>query len=270
MRRREILALAGTGLVGSVAGCTGEGGTETMDGSEGTEAGSGDSGSESTTTGTTTAASTGTMTPTATPTTTATSTPSGTADVGIGKAELVKESGSYTTDVGAQVDVENSGSARVGQIELSAKFYDDSDSLLENSSGFLPTLGAGQMWDAYVMYLGSNPENVASVEVDGQYAERVPDYNPDELPVSGVSTEKTDMEVMTTGSVKNDTGGSVSYLEAVAIYKKDENTVLNSGLDNVNDVPAGDNWKFETSAMPPKWRMEEYSGATVFVSMSNY
>lgn len=241
MNRRTYLALAGSTVIAGCSGTETESITTTADGS--TEQSSGDTTTTSSQSSTPT-----TTTESPTPTTTKTTTTSGEIDVGIESHELKKQQNDYTTDIYVLAKVVNEGDAPTGQVQLTARFYDENDSLLESTDGYLISLGGGETWRAAVPYIGTDGGKVAKHEVEGTFSEDAPEWRAEDIELLGSKLEKNDSgDAVVTGRAKNNRDEKVSYLQASVKFYADEQTVIGSEYTNVTDLPAGDKWRFKTT-----------------------
>jgi hypothetical protein len=152
MNRRAYLAISGA-LCTGLAGCTG--GSEEIDESEGDVGGSDNTPEE-------------TDEPTATEEQTPTE-PSGEPDVEFGEQNLIKDDSGYTTEAYAEVVVENTGDGSAGQVSVNVEWYDADGNYLDDTTGRLPSLDAGEVWVAQVSALSSDPEDIESIEISGEF-----------------------------------------------------------------------------------------------------
>ncbi|WP_115864111.1 FxLYD domain-containing protein [Halorussus litoreus] len=263
-RRKFLLASTAT-TVGLLAGCSGSEEMEETDPTETTTDRSmaGTTGGEAATETTREPTNTPTMTPTttvsptatatstaaatSTPTTTATTTAASESTISIENSTLEKQESSYRTEAYALGTVVNGGSGVSGQLSLEARFYDDEDNLLDSTTGTLPYLKPGETWVGYLPYLDDG-EAVKSHEIDGEYETEPPKLEVDGVSVADASMSKTEYDATVTGTVENSLDEDVDYLGALARFWRDD-VILAGGLDNITDVPAGENWSFEASYM---------------------
>lgn len=196
---------------------------------------------------TTTVSSTGTTTATATSTTTPTTTAASESAISIENSKLEKQESSYRTEAYALGTVVNEGSGVSGQLSLEARFYDGEDNLLDSTTGTLPYLKPGETWVGYLPYLDDG-EAVKSHEIDGEYETESPQLEVDGLSVADASMSKGSIEATVTGTMENSLDEDADYLGAMARFWRDD-VILAGGLDNITDVPAGENWSFEAGYM---------------------
>lgn len=238
--RRRCLALVGSALTAGIAGCSGDS-TQTAAGGDtpentGTEAS--DGGSEDTATETPTEAETSTPTETR-----------GQADVVIGERSLETFETSYGSEEAyAVANLTNEGDAASGRIELTARFYNESDNLIDSSTGYLRTLGAGETWHAFVQLLATDAEP-ASIEVEAEF-DGQPPKTPNGVEVTESSLSGGDADTVTsTAVIANNTGSELSYLEGISKFYESEATVIGTQYENITELPAGDNWQVTNELM---------------------
>ena len=258
MDRRTYLALAGSAVI---AGCT-TSGTESI----ATTASDG----ETTTNSQASKPTTTTQSPT--PTATATPTPKGQIDVSIESHELKKQQNDYTTDIYVLAEVVNKGTAPTGQLKLTARFYDENDSLLENMDGYLVSLDSGETWRAAVPYLGTDGDKVARHELEGEYSETAPQWGAENIELLDSKLGTDDLgDVVVTGNAKNNRNEMVSYLQADVKFYADKQTVIGSEFTNVTELPAGDKWRFKTSYISAyQGEAESIKDHTVYLTTSAF
>lgn len=237
MQRRTFVTVAAGGLA-ALAGCSGE----TQEAAPATETDETTPGSEPTATDAGSDADTETETESATPT------PEGEADVVIGEPTLEVEEGDYSTDAWAEVDLRNEGSAPSGQVKVDARFYDADGNVIDTSTGYCKTLGAGETWRAFVSLLGSDAENADSVETEAEFSQDAPSV-PDGVTVddSSLSGGDTD-EVLSSGIAANDTGGELRYLEGISKLYADD-VLVGTTYTNITELPDGETWQFENTLL---------------------
>lgn len=170
---------------------------------------------------------------------------SGDPSVEIVEHELVTEEGDYSTDVYVNARVENTGDAASGMIELTADWYDGEENYLDNTTSYLETLPAGEVWNPHILYLGSSPENVAAHELNGDFTLEPVDFSPDGLELANDELLAGEDEVLVRGEVKNNTGGEAGYIQAVATFYNAEGEIIRDNYTNVTNVPDGETWSFE-------------------------
>lgn len=266
MRRRQFAkATAGTLGIVAAAGCT-EDGTQTVGGGD-------DGGADPTATATDAgdaAEDEPTDTETDSPTESETESPTpSSANISIASDELEKVETSYSTEAYVFADVVNEGEVVSGEIALTARFYDADENLLDDGSARLIRLKPGETWKAAIWFLGEG-EEVESYEVEGEYVEKAPNFAPDGIELTGSKLSKSSDEAIITGTLQNNTGDEVSYIEAHGLFYADETTILASDYRNQTDVPDGDTWKFETKIRNQIGRVEEVTGHDVAFTISNY
>lgn len=232
MNRRAYLAISGA-LCTGLAGCTG--GSEEIDESEGDVGGSDNTPEE---TDEPTATEEQTTTEEQTPTE-----PSGEPDVEFGEQNLIKDDSGYTTEAYAEVVVENTGDGSAGQVNLNVEWYDADGNYLDDTTGRLPSLDAGEVWVAQVSALISDTEDIESIEVSGEF-ENAPPVAPDGMEVTESELEIGDYSAEITGVAENSREDEIGYVEAHAKIYDDQDRVIGGGYTNETDIPAGINWAF--------------------------
>ena len=251
MRRRHFSKLAALGLAG-IAGCA-ESGTQTVGGGDG----QGNS-PTATATGVSGGGSTGTPTATSSPT-------SGSASISIASDELVIDEGSYSTEAYVDAKVVNEGTAHSGEIELIARFYDADGNFLDEGSAYLRRLKPGETWLAVVHFLGDGSE-VDSHKLEGKFVTNPPNFSPDGVEVLDSTLDVSDHEAIVEGRLKNSTGGTLDYIEAIGIFYADETTVIGSAWTNQNGIPDGETWKFTVRYLTSSERLEKLSSHEMVAS----
>ena len=221
MRRRAFLAVVG-GV--AITGCAGDETEEADDTTNGGDDDSGTSGDEGTEDDTETG---------------------GEPNVEIVDHELIVEEGDFSTEVYVDATVENTGDIPSGTIELMADWHDEDGNYLDNDSGYLQSLGAGETWNAQVRYLGSGSEAVADYEFDGEYETEPPEFNPDGLELLDSEMETGEDNVLIQGEIANETGDEASYIQVIGKLYGDDDLVLSDEWTNVTDVPADETWSFD-------------------------
>lgn len=189
--------------------------------------------------------STPTMTPTTTATPTATSAPASEADVSIESSKLKKKETSIGTDAYILGTIANKGDGISGALTVKGRFYDKDDNLLDSTTGTLPYLKPGEKWVAHIPFLDDG-EKVKSHKFDGEYEREPPRLEIEGLSVTDTSLNKGSYGAKIAGTIKNSLEEDADYLGARARFWKDD-VILAGGLDNITDVPAGENWSFEAS-----------------------
>lgn len=199
----------------------------------------------------------------------------GEADLEIVDHELVVEEGDFTTDVFVEVTVDNTGDAPSGDVELQVDWYDADGNYLDNDTGRLTTLGAGETWSARVYHLGTAAEDIDDYEIEGEFAEEA--YEPPE----GISLVESSMEVIegdyddelvVEGLVENDSGEDQPYVEVVATIYNANGVVLGDEWTNVTDLRDGDTWAFEFDYFSPdvRNRTDEAADHDILIKTSRW
>lgn len=220
MRRRDYLGLTGVALAG-LAGCAEE--SDEIDDPQDED----DSGSDDT--------------PTEEPTPTE---PSGEPNVQFGDSELVIDDSGVTTDAYAEVIVENVGDGPTGQVTVAVEWYDADGNYLDDNAGQLPSLDAGETWVAQVSAPTSDPENIDSIEVSGEF-KNSPPVGPEGMKVAESELEIAEFESIITGVAENRRDDEIGYVEAHGKIYDDQGRVIGGAWTNETDIPAGTDWAFE-------------------------
>lgn len=229
MHRRRFLSAAGTAAVAALAGCSSSEPTTT-----GTDGG---------TTDTDGTPSSPTESPTDSPTDSPT--PAGPPEVAVESSELTTIEGDTFDHTVVHAEVSNTGGAVSGLIEVEAVFYDDGGEELDANSNVLPALPAGDTWEVYVQYLGS--ESPADYEVDLAHdSSTQPDWGVEGAEVVE-STLDASGDVKVNGTVKNTSESTIDYLEVVPYFYAENGNLLGVSLSNETDLEAGATWEFSTS-----------------------
>lgn len=229
MERRQYLALSGALLAG-LAGCSGD--SEQIDDPQGTATDT-DDGS-------------GDTTPTEEPTSTEEPTPtepSGEPDVQFGERELIKDDSGYTTEVYAEVIVENTGDGPAGQVTVNVEWYDADGNFLEDTAGRLPSLEDGEVWIAQISALTSDPEDIESIKISGEFES--PPVAPEGMQVTESELEIEEYSSQITGVAENNREEETDYVEAHGKIYDDQERVIGGGYTNETEIPGGRNWAFE-------------------------
>lgn len=164
--------------------------------------------------------------------------------VDIVESSLETVEGEYSTETYASATVENSGSVRSGDVELTARWYDSDGNLLDDDSESLPSLAAGQTWNARVEALVDD-EKIDDFELDGEFEVEAPTA-PDGVELVDSELRVTeDGDVSVVGSAENGSGELLDYMEANAMLFDADGDVLAGSFDNQTEVPAGETWSFE-------------------------
>lgn len=258
--RRKFLAASATTTIGLLAGCSG---SEEMEGSDHSDS-SGTTVTETTTEPT----NTPTMTPTTTTAATTASTSDSEMDISIEESKLEKEETSYRTNAYILATIVNNGDGISGELTVKGRFYDGDDNLLDSTTGSLPYLKPGETWVARIPYLDDG-EQVKSHKFDGEYGREPPRMDVEGLSITDASLNKGSHDATVTGTIENQLEEDIDYLGAVARFWKDD-TILAGGLDNISDVPAGENWSFEASYMGYGERWEDANDFDVIPEITIY
>lgn len=219
----------------------------------------------------TTTASPKTATTTATSTTATTSTTTAAAsgmEVSIESSTLEKEETSIGTDAYALATIVNTGDSVSGELTVEGRFYDGDDNLLGSTTATLPYLNPGETWVSHVPYLDDG-EAVKGHEVDGEYGREPPRLEIDGLTVSDTSLSKDSVSAAVSGTIENELEDDANYLGARARFWQDD-VILGGGLDNITDVPAGEDWSFEATYMGYGERWKDANDYDVIPELTIY
>ena len=233
--RRTFLTVA-TGALGLIAGCS-SGNQDVEGGDHNTD--SGGSAAPETTRTTTTDRTTES-------TTTEETTESAKADISIKDSQLQKQDGSFRTEASIIGTIVNQGDGISGEISLTGRFYDSDGNLLDSTSTHLPYLKPGERWKCHIPYLDDGSK-VASQKLDGKFKTESIQLEVDGLSVTDTSLKKDDYGATVAGTIVNNLEEEADYLAAISRFWKDD-LILCGGLANITDVPAGENWSFESDS----------------------
>lgn len=255
--RRKFLLASATTTAGLLAGCSSEG-DEKMKG--------GDHNTRNTSGGSTKPADTEmTETTEATETTT---TQSSKADVQIKSSKLKTKETSYRTEAYILGTIVNKGKGTSGELTVKGRFYDKDDNLLDSTTGSLHYLKPGETWQCYIPYFDDG-EKVESHKIDGEVSTNAPKMSVSDLKVTDTKLNKSDFGASITGTIENDLDEKADYLAALGRFWKDD-VIISGGLDNITDVPAGENWSFEANYMGYGDRWKDATKFDVIPEVSNY
>lgn len=170
----------------------------------------------------------------------------GTPDVVLGEPELVIEEGDYSTDVYVKLDVENVGDAPTGWVNLDVRWFNEAGDFLDDRTGRLYTLGAGETWAARVYHLGSGSEEVSDFELEGEFRE-LPSPPPETIELIESELQVGDRSADILGRIENGTGEELPYLQAIGKIYDGDGVVLGTARTNQTDIPADSTWRFDMS-----------------------
>lgn len=167
-------------------------------------------------------------------------------DIVTGEATLKEDTNSpewdtYKTGKYVSVDVENQGGGASGWIELKVEWYDADGNFLDNSENGIVTLGPGEIWKARV-YPPSNLEDISGYKLSGSF-KTAPPQAPEGVKLVESKLHSGEVDLVT-GRVKNDTGGELRSLGAIAKVYDSEGAVLYASGTNQSEIPKGATWKF--------------------------
>jgi len=212
-------------------------------------------------TGRPTSGATDTASPTPTPTSVG-------PDVRIVDSSLQIQEDSFSSTAYIQGRITNEGDAPSGSLSLTGRFYDDSDTLLDSTTGSLHYLKPGETWACYLPYL-DDASDVAGHTLDGDYRTDAPRFELENLAVTDTTLNKTEYSASVTGTIENDLDEEADYLASLARFWRDD-VVIADGLDNITEVPPGEDWSFEASYFGYGDRWMEADGHDVIPELSIY
>ena len=170
--------------------------------------------------------------------------PPGEPDVRFGERELVKDDSGYRMEAYAEVIVENIGDGSAGQVAVNVEWYDADGNYLGDSTGRLPSLEAGEVWIAQISTLTSDPEDIESFEISGEF-EDSPPVAPEGMQVTESELEIEEFSTQISGVAENNREDEIRYVEAHGKIYDDQARVIGGGWTNETDIPAGRNWAFK-------------------------
>lgn len=303
MQRRQYIATAASAAALGLAGCSSDtGGNNSSNGSGGgeTEADSGDTETEASG-GETTAASTSTKgsaetemtteggttmdggnttteessaknstteTEVATTTEMQTATPSGSGEgsLEVAESELVVEEGQYTTDIAMTGLLENTGNAVLRIPEIKVTFYDDSDSVLSNSTRSIVFLEPGDKWDVRVSYLEDTTPARGEIEVTSSETYQTELGIPDPLKLTKENLE-TGAEPTINATLQNTSDSPVDPV-AFAVFYAEDNVALGGTLDTLSGLAGGESWSITLeSLITPEERAQRVTDYTLYANV---
>jgi|GEM_PF-5156684 len=163
-------------------------------------------------------------------------------DIQFTGAELLVDDSGFTTDAYAEIIVENAGTARSGEVAVTAGWLDQGGNFLDEDTARLPSLAAGETWQAYVVALGPDAESIEDVQVSGEFVTGAP-VAPSGLAVAESQYVAEDDQIR--GRVTIDRETSVEEVTALAKLYAEDGTVLGGGTAWESELAAGTDWRFE-------------------------
>jgi hypothetical protein len=146
----------------------------------------------------------------------------------------------------AEAIVENEGGTECGTIELTAKWFDDSGSLIGEDTTFLPSLDAGETWVARVG-TSTEKEKINEFELDGEY-EVSPGDLPDGLTIANSSLNVEDEYSGTiTSEVENDRDKSLLMVSFKGLIYNEEGQVIGGRETREADISPNEDLSFDVS-----------------------
>jgi hypothetical protein len=260
MNRRKYLAAVGATTSLGLSGCSGGTGGNNSSGGNSTEtAGNGaettatntdvrTGGSDATTADTETEAATETGTEAETDTEMATetemqtATPSGGGEgsLEVVESELVVNEGQYTTDIAMTGLLENTGNGVLRIPEIEVTFYDDSDSVLSNTTRSIVFLEPGDQWDVRVSYLEDTDPARGEIEVTSTEVYQTELGIPAPLELTEENLE-TGAEPTITATLQNTSDSPVDAV-AFGVFYAEGSVALGGALDTLNGLAGGESW----------------------------
>ena len=234
MNRRKFLMTVGTAT--GLAGCIGGGRDSTPKGTATSEP---------------TPGSIPESTPEATPEQSTDSTPEPTAESSPTPSLTIQNQSLSAADTPfhnayAEAVIENNGSARCGPIELTSRWFDDSDSFIGEETVVLPTLGAGERWIARVG-TSKEREEIDDFELSGEY-----EVSPGPT-VAGLSIVDDSLNVEDEYSgtiraeVENTRDESLFMASFYGVIYDNNGRAIAGREDRESDISPGENLFFETT-----------------------
>lgn len=252
--RRNFLLTGTSTAIAALAGCSTK--EEPVEGGDHNTDNSGGAGGEAQTdTITESPTNTPTMTPTETTTPTATPTPEGESEITIQSSSLKVEESSYNSTAYILATIENTGTATSGEVRLTGRFYDSDENLLDDTTGNMHYMKPDEVWEAYLPYL-DDAEKVDSHKIDGEFKTETPRLDVDGLTITDAEMQKGSHDASVVGTVQNDKDEAIDYLGAHARFWSGD-VLIAPGIDNISDVPAGENWSFDASYFGYSERWED-------------
>ncbi len=146
----------------------------------------------------------------------------------------------------AEATIENTGNARCGTIELVARWFDDSGSIIGEDSAFLPTLGAGETWIARVG-TSRDRENIDRFELTGEY-EIIAGDPPDGMSItdSAFNVEEP-YRGRITAEIDNTREEELFMTSFEGVLYNDSGEVIAGNQTRESNVSPGENLFFELS-----------------------
>jgi hypothetical protein len=274
MRRRTYLATLGlitsTTLAGCSGGPTGNNTSGSGNGSGGTTATSGGATDTSTSTESdqTPQADTEAETEPATGTEIKTATPSGggSGNLEVSESELVVEEGQYTTDIAMTGLLENTGNSTLRLPEIQVTFYDDSDSVLSNSTRSLVFLEPGDRWDIRVLYVDDTTPARGEIEVMSTEVYQTELGIPTPLKLTEQNLQ-TGAEPQISATLQNTSNNSID-VAAFGVFYAEDSVALTDGIDSLNGLAGGESWSVTLdSLLTPEERAQRVTDYTLYANV---
>ena len=154
-----------------------------------------------------------------------------------------------------------------GPLQLTGRFYDADNNFLDTVTARLVSLAPGETWEALMPFFGPAAEEVHSHQIDGEFIEDAPDFNPPGIELLDAELTVNNDEAIVTGRAQNTTDSPYGYLEAYVKFYSDseKTTVLGSEYTNQVNIPAGEAWRFEVQFWDYR-RAGQVTAATVLLS----
>jgi hypothetical protein len=144
----------------------------------------------------------------------------------------------------AEAVIENTGDARCGTIELTARWFDDSGSIIGEDSRWLPTLGTGETWIARVGT--SRDENeIADFELSGEYELSVGN-TPDGMSIVDTNyTVEESYRSRITAEIDNERSESLHMVNFKANLYNDNGEIIAGSETREGNIPPKEDLFFE-------------------------
>lgn len=274
MERRTFLTGVSAATTFLLAGCGGDGDTDLEENTP----------SETTTTDSTSptpaAEDSDGSSPTESPMESSTETPTETAEptasptpetpIAIESSEFVSYEGAGSTSYAVRGTLVNQADRQLEYVEVAVQYLDADNNVIGEFFTNMVGLQAGQRWQFHVDYYSEadvDPENVESYDIRGDWTfGEVPDVaeglSLDEVTLTEVE-EFGETVPAVEGTVQNESGEMLDYVEAKVHFLNDSNTVIGTNFSNQSDLEDGHGWTFQVTynspADVPKEEVSDYN-----------
>lgn len=238
--RRKFVAGVSAMTIGAIAGCTGgeddDSGVDDSDGRSDTTAEAAD-----------TSPSTSSDAGTSTEAETETRTRQSFSELSLGEASVVTVDRGHSEEVGGEVSITNDGDAPTGRFGVGLDWLDSDGEYIATSDIYGRALAEGETWNARTVgWLDvEEPEKIDSVEATITEDSTEPYHPPEGVEVASEEFRSSDEEVTFRGTVENGRQSSEFIEVAAKVYDGTGDVI---GMDwTIEEVSAGDSWRFEVS-----------------------